>query len=531
MSSRKDEPPARPERLSAYDVCNTVSPDGTVYRETPPLSLRPKPDSERLALLGYQQELRRDLGPFASFAAGFSFVSVLTTVFEMFPLGYSFGGPAFFWTWPLVFLGQFCVALCFAEIAAHIPVAGAIYQWSSRLAVRNVGWLAGWLTLIGYIISVSAIAIAMQSILPSLWDGFQVIGGDPNVTTLTGAENAVILGTATILASTIISCAGVRISAFVTVTGVYAEIAGLCVLIVALFCNTRRGLAVTVDTTHMAPGMSSSGAFLASMLMAVYVMYGFDSAAELSEETRDPARTAPRAIIRCLLLSFVAGGLVILGALMAAPSLSSGELATVGVPYVINAITSGTIGHILLATVAISVFSATIAIQTSASRVLFSMARDGVLPGAGHLAQVSSRTGTPVAATVFVGVFSAAFLGVNYGDSSLFSAITSSAVGVTYFAYLLVTVPLLVRRVQWMTSQAPSPFGFEEKGRIRRALINLCAVVCGALFLLNTLWPRSEVFDPSGTRPYMVAFPAAFLIIALGTGLILQKFQSTRSAL
>ncbi|GBR47723.1 amino acid permease [Gluconobacter roseus] len=531
MSSRKDEPPARPERLSAYDVCNTVSPDGTVYGETPPLSLRPKPDSERLALLGYQQELRRDLGPFASFAAGFSFVSVLTTVFEMFPLGYSFGGPAFFWTWPLVFLGQFCVALCFAEIAAHIPVAGAIYQWSSRLAVRNVGWLAGWLTLIGYIISVSAIAIAMQSILPSLWDGFQVIGGDPNVTTLTGAENAVILGTATILASTIISCAGVRISAFVTVTGVYAEIAGLCVLIVALFFNTRRGLAVTVDTTHMSPGMSSSGAFLASMLMAVYVMYGFDSAAELSEETRDPARTAPRAIIRCLLLSFVAGGLVILGTLMAAPSLSSGELATVGVPYVINAITSGTIGHILLATVAISVFSATIAIQTSASRVLFSMARDGVLPGAGHLAQVSSRTGTPVAATVFVGVFSAAFLGINYGDSSLFSAITSSAVGVTYFAYLLVTVPLLVRRWQWMTSQAPSPFGFEQKGYIRRALINLCAVVCGALFLLNTLWPRREVFDPSGTRPYMVAFPAAFLIIALGTGLILQKFQSTKSAL
>lgn len=500
-------------------------------------TVRPSPaspphgaDSEHLARLGYQQELRRDLGPFASFAAGFSFVSVLTTVFEMFPLGYSFGGPAFFWTWPLVFFGQFCVALCFAELASRLPVAGAIYQWSSRLSVRDVGWIAGWLTLIGYIVSVSAIAIAMQSILPSLWSGFQFIGTNPDVTTLTGAENAVILGTVTILASTIISCAGVRISAFVTVAGVYAEIGGLCLLVAALFLNARRGFEVTLDTSHMAPGMSGHGAFLASMLMAVYVMYGFDSAAELSEETHDPARTAPRAIVRCLLLSFVAGGLVILGALMAAPSLSSGELATIGVPYVINAITSGIVGHLLLATVAISVFSATIAIQTSASRVLFSMARDRVIPGCEQLGRISGRTGTPVAATVFVGVLSAAFLGVNYGDASLFGAITSSAVGVTYFAYLLVTVPLLLRRWQWLRSDNSSSFEFETKGRVRRALVNLCAVLCGALFLLNTLWPRTAVFDPGGERPYMVAFPAAFLMLALGSGVIVKKFQKTPSA-
>ncbi|WP_342628597.1 amino acid permease [Nguyenibacter vanlangensis] len=507
-----------------------MNPSGPTVGATFQAPICPGVDSEQLARLGYRQELRRDLGPFASFAAGFSFVSVLTTVFEMFPVGYAFGGPAFFWTWPLVFVGQFCVALCFAELAAHIPVAGAIYQWSSRLSVRDVGWIAGWLTLIGYIVSVSAIAIAMQSILPSLWSGFQVIGANPDVTTLTGAENAVILGTATILASTLISCAGVRISAFVTVAGVYAEIVGLCLLVATLFLHAQRGFAVTLDTTHMAPGISGSAAFLASMLMAVYVMYGFDSAAELSEETHNPARTAPRAIVRCLLLSFVAGGLVILGTLMAAPSLSSGELTTIGVPYVINAMTSGVTGHLLLATVAVSVFSATIAIQTSASRVLFSMARDGVIPACSALARISQRTGTPVAATVFVGVLSAAFLGVNYGDSSLFGAITSSAVGVTYFAYLLVTVPLLLRRWQWLKSPGPSPFGFETKGRIRRATVNLCAVVCGALFLLNTLWPRKEVFDPGGERPYMVAFPAAFLTIALASGFIVRKFQKTKSA-
>lgn len=487
-------------------------------------------DGERLALFGYQQELRRDLGPFASFAAGFSFVSVLTTVFEMFPLGYGFGGPVFFWTWPLVFIGQFCVALCFAELAAHFPVAGAIYQWSTRLAFPGIGWIAGWLTLIGYIVSVSAIAIAMQSILPSLWSGFQLVGGSADITTLSGAENAVILGTITILASTLLSCAGVRISAFVTVTGVYAEMLGLCLLIAELFLNARRGFSVTTDTAHLSPGMSPHGAFLASMLMAVYVMYGFDSAAELSEETHRPDLVTPKAIVRCLLLSFVAGGLVILGTLMAAPSLGSGELATIGIPYVIQAITTGVTGHILLATVAISVFSATIAIQTSASRVLFSMSRDGVIPGCGRLGRISPRTGTPIAATVVVGFLSAGFLWVNFGDASLFSAITASAVTVTYLAYLMVTLPLLIRRLHWLRTGGASAYGFRERGRARRCIVNIVAVVTGGAFFINTLWPRMAVFDPSRERPYMVAFPALFLAVALGLGLILRKIHQLRPA-
>ena len=126
------------------------------------------PDAEDLRRIGYHQELHRRLGWFSSFAAGFSFVSILTTVFQLFALGYSFGGPAFFWTWPLVFAGQLCVALVFAELAASWPLAGCIYQWSRRLAGEIVGWFAGWAMLIGYIVSVAAIGIALQAVLPAV---------------------------------------------------------------------------------------------------------------------------------------------------------------------------------------------------------------------------------------------------------------------------------------------------------------------------------------------------------------------------
>ena len=110
-------------------------------------------DASTLEELGYTQELHRGIGGYAAFASGFSFVSILTTVFAFFPLGFALGGPAFFWTWPIVFVCQFCVCLVFAELSGKFPVAGAIYQWSRRLAGNAVGWFAGWFMLIGYIVS------------------------------------------------------------------------------------------------------------------------------------------------------------------------------------------------------------------------------------------------------------------------------------------------------------------------------------------------------------------------------------------
>lgn len=97
-------------------------------------------EASDLGDLGYSQQLSRNLGTYASFAAGFSFVSILTTVFQLFGFGFSFAGPGFFWTWPVVFLGQLLVALQFAELAARWPISGAIYQWSTRLGGRIWGW-------------------------------------------------------------------------------------------------------------------------------------------------------------------------------------------------------------------------------------------------------------------------------------------------------------------------------------------------------------------------------------------------------
>jgi urea carboxylase system permease len=472
-------------------------------------------DAVDLAGFGYQQQLHRKLGAYASFASGFSFVSILTTVFQLFAFGFAFGGPAFFWTWPLVFVGQLLVALNFAELAAHYPIAGCIYQWSRRLSTGATGWFAGWTMLIGQIIAVSAAAIALQVVLPSVWSGFQLVGGDPALTSKSGATNAVVFGAILVVLTTIVNAIGVKVMSTINSIGVTCELAGVVLLVALLFTHAERGPGVVFRTNGDKPYI---WAFLASALMATYVMYGFDSAGELSEETRSPRRTAPRAILRALIASGFGGALLLIGALVAAPSVTDGKLGTEGLPYVLTSRLGTGVGKALLIDVAIAIVVCTLAIQTAATRLTFSMSRDGVLPWSRQLSTVNKRTGTPILPAVMVGVVAVAILFVNVGQAQLFTALTGTSVVVVYSAYLLVTGPLLVRRLKgWPGRRAGADADDPGAGASHFKLgrwglpVNILAVAYGLLMAINIAWPRAAVYDPAGGHWYLRWFPELFL--------------------
>ncbi len=483
-------------------------------------------DADALAELGYTQELHRGIGTYAAFASGFSFVSILTTVFALFALGFGLGGPAFFFTWPIVFICQFCVCLVFAELSGKFPVAGAIYQWSRRLAGNAVGWFAGWFMLIGYIVSVSALAIAMQSVLPSIWSGFQLVGGDPALTSVSGATNGIILGSITIGLCTIVSGVGVSFMGKITVTGVTIEIIGVVLIVAAMFIKAERSPAAILDTGGHGHGLGYLSAFLASMLMAAYVMYGFDSAAELSEETRDPRKTAPKAIINALLVSFVGGGLMILAALLAAPSLHDPLLSTEGIAWVLTSQLNTWLGKTLLIIVAVAIFSATLAIQASASRVMFSMARDNRLPFGSLLARVNKSTGTPLITGTTVSVLAIGVLLVNLGQAGVFAAITSVSVVIVYLAYLMVTVPALIQRLRGRSLSYGAPILDLGKWGVP---VNVTAVIMGALLCANIAWPRTEVYDPDGTSWFLQYFAVIFVAVTLVAGYFAYRVVKDRA--
>src|SRR3954451_13937346 len=204
-------------------------------------------DDSDLASFGYRPQLHRSIGSFGSFAAGFSFVSILTTVFQLFSFGFGFGGPAFFWTWPIVFVGQLLVALCFSELAARYPISGCIYQWATRLGGAVWGWMAGWLMLVARVVTVAAASIAMQIVLPAIWSGVELVS-DPT-------ENAVILGSLLLVVTTTINAVGVKVMSMVNTVGVTCELIGVVLLCVALFSKAKRGPGVITHTgAHVGHG-------------------------------------------------------------------------------------------------------------------------------------------------------------------------------------------------------------------------------------------------------------------------------------
>jgi urea carboxylase system permease len=482
-------------------------------------------DEQDLAAFGYTQQLRRRLGPYASFAAGFSFVSILTTVFQLFALGFSFGGAAFFWTWPLVFAGQMLVALCFAELATRYPIAGCIYQWSRRLSNATVGWFAGWTMLVAQIVTISAAAIALQVVLPTIWSGFQIVGHNSSLTSSDGATNAVLLGAILIAVTTTINAVGIRLMSRINSIGVTCELIGVAALVILLFSHAKRGPQAVLHQTGAPAHSGYFGLFIVSAFMAAYVMVGFDSAGELSEETRDPRRTAPLAIIKALTASGIGGGLLLLAAILAAPSLTNGQLATGGLPYVLTSRLGSTVGKIFLIDVTVAICVCTLAIQTAATRMMFSMSRDGALPFARSLGKVNDVTGTPIMPALVTGILSAALLVINVGKPALFLDLTSACIVTLYAAYLFVTVPSLIRRLRGGIGGEADGARF-SLGRWGLA-VNIAAVVYGALMTVNMAWPRASVYDPAGGSWYLQWFSVLLLagtfIVGAGTFLYLRR--------
>jgi urea carboxylase system permease len=472
----------------------------------PPPAASHESDVAALNAHGYAQRLNRSLGSFSSFAAGFSYISILTGMFQLFGFGYGFGGPLMFWSWIIVLVGQFCVALTFAELSARFPIAGSVYQWSKKVGSQAVSWL------IGSIVTVAAVAIAWNIALPPIWSGFQVFD-DP-------AKNAVFLGTILIIITTTINVLGVKIMSKINNVGVAAELVGVAIIIVLLLVHARRGPQVVFDTqgvTAATPGHSALGIFAPILLAAVmpaYVMFGFDTAGSLAEETTNPHKTTPKALLQALAAAGLSGLLLLLFAIMATKSIKPDVLGVGGLPSVLGDALGSTGEKIVLIDVAIAIFVCCLAIQTAAVRIAFSMARDHALPFGEQLAHVTETRHSPAAPAVVSGLIAILVLLVNIGNASIFLVVTSVSIILVYLAYLLVTVPTFLRRRQGFPEDGGST-GLFTLGRTGGMVVNAVAIGYGFLMALNLIWPRQAIYGAGKAWGGVIAV-GAVVIVGLG---------------
>ena len=481
-------------------------------------------DDAHLRSLGIKPELRRTLGFLSNFAIAFSFISVSTGSFGNFGVGIGLGGPAFFWSWPIVIIGQTLVALVFAELASHFPVAGSIYQWSKRLSNRTLGWFTGWFYFWAQVVTVTAVAVIVAFVLDGIHGPMPDGSGwldSPDPTGLTTMFTFVSL--VTLVITTLINAFGVRLLSILNNIGVATEILGMFVFaLILLFFANHNSPSILFDTggAEAATGGSYLPAFMLGMFMALFIVYGFDTAGTFGEETLDASRQAPRGVLSSILISGAVGAVFLLGVILAMPdtqaTMAEGQAGGFPIATIINgALTQElfagiTLGEVYLFVILASVFVCTLAIQGAATRMMFSMSRDHHLPLGKLWGQVNPSFRTPANAAIAVGVLAALPILVVGPLGGFYMSI--AATGLIYLSYFLCNVGVLMaRRKGW--PHKPAWFNLGRWGMP----VNILALLWGGAMIVNIgIWQDKGLFGEFGgdgrgfTNPAFSAFFTPF---------------------
>jgi amino acid transporter len=404
-------------------------------------------DTERADQLlneyGYKQEFGRTIRRFAAFAIGFSFISITTGIFTTYGTILNSAGPLGVWTWPIVIVGQFFVALVFGALAARMPLAGYSYQWMSRLANPKIGWLLGWFAFAFLVVDVVAVDYAVAStVLPALFNA-----------TWSTSQIWIACGIVILLQGLLIARSTIW-TARVNSIAVGTEVVGILGLVVLLVLVGAIAGSLHPDHVFSTGTVSSSGwfglggltsdaPFVLAFLLGAFTIVGFEAAANLAEETHDSENAVPTAMWQSVVLSGVIGFLFLLALNLASGNLATLTKSSTPVADIVTNTLGGVIGRIFLLFVTFSIFACGLVIFLTVVRLVWAMSRDNRFPGDRLFRQVHTGFRTPVMATILCFVLIEVVLGIFANQTStlfnLFSAATLMP-AIIYLATVLLYV-------------------------------------------------------------------------------------------
>lgn len=471
-------------------------------------------EDARLATLGYKPQLNRVLGFFANFSVAFTYLSPMVGIYTLFVLGVGTGGPAYVWLTFIPVIGMLFVALVFGELASHYPVAGALYQYSKFSVGGAYGWFVGWFYGLALLITVAAVDTGVVTYVAALthnWFGWSLDPAD---------HTTILLITLILLAiQTTLNITGAKVMGRVAQFGVYVEIVGtLGIALILLIHGFHHGLGFLFTTQGVENAASNPlgldfdgswfpAAALIAVLAPVYIFYGFESAGDIAEETKDAGRQIPKAMRWALIWGGISSFILIAALLLAMPS-DNPVTATVeggGVPFILGQL-SPAMQDFLLLLIIFAFFSCGTSIQGAGARLGFSFARDGALPASAWLAKVNARFKTPVNSLLAGTAITTLFVFLVYYTPSedkhiwfitypakvnALLALISFGVSGIYLSFLLTVIAAIVaRRRGWV------PEGSFQLGKWAWPVLIIAAGYLG-LMLLNVVYP-SGLASPRG---------------------------------
>ena len=390
---------------------------------------------------GYEPELKRTLGSFQVFAISFAFISVAVGVFGTYDDLLRNSGPVGIWTWIIAAFGQLLVALVIAQFAARIALSGSSYQWASRLANPKVGWFFGWLTFCYHVAGLMAInsAMASQCLMP-------LFNMAPDEGT------ARIITVVLMVIQAVLAIASTKIVGMINSLAVAVEVTIVAVLVVALLVAvavTGNGSVANLGSRGVAEGAADyfafGGGLTAVMIVGLATLVGFDAAANMAEEAKDPFRSVPRAIVGSVAAAGILGMLFLIALTVAITNIPEVTAAESPVAAIMADQLGTVTERIFLVAIAIAFFGGGMVTLASCSRMIYAMARDDRFPAHRLMKKVDSRTQTPIPATILPVVLGTAMLVALPGDA-LLELITSGTVLIAMTYGGIVVLYLAVRK-------------------------------------------------------------------------------------
>ncbi len=462
--------------------------------------MSPKPraaqlsDSEHLSTLGYEDSFHRSMSLWANFALGFTYLSPLVGVYSLFALALSTGGPPSIWWIVIVGCGQLLVSLVFGEVVSQYPIHGGIYPWARRLWGRRYAWMAAWVYIWAMIVTITAVAEYGSGFLASLFG----IPADPTT--------GLLLTLGLLVLALLINFSGTAWLARVARIGLAAELVGVVgVGLYLLIFQRKHDFSVFFDTMNVQGTGSYAAAFFGAALAGLFLFYGFEACGDVAEEVENPARRVPLAMRMTILVGGVSALFSFGGYVLAAPDLAkivSGK-DTDPIPGILTA-TLGPVGEKIFLVVAVTAFiSCVLSLQAAASRLLFSFARDGMIPGHRWLAKVSPRSKVPVNALIVACSVPALIAVLVWVDAAFLTSVTAFAVLGIYVAFQMVVLAALRQRLKgWRPA---GPFSLGRAGLV----VNIVALGYGVFAMVLLSLPGS-----SGN-------PWADWVVLIGLGIVL----------
>jgi amino acid permease (GABA permease) len=408
----------------------------------------PSTDEERLAQLGYQQELHRRLSGFSNFAVSFSIISILAGAITSYGIAMNAGGPlAITLGWLFVGIMVTFVALAMAEVCSAYPTAGALYWWAAALAKRNKAawaWFIGWFNFLGEVAVTAAIdfgaAITTSAFLSLTFD-MEVTKG-----------RTFLIFLALIVAHGLLNTFGVSLVRVLSDVSAWWHLIGVAVIVVVLAVvpDQHKPISEVFTEVHNETGFTFGGAavyaVLIGLLMAQYTYTGYDASAHVAEETHDAARAAPRGIVLSVVVSVIAGFVLLVAITWSIQDYDAQRTTALGLPpaQIFIDAAGHNLGTFLLFICVVAQFFCGMASVTANSRMSYAFARDGALPGSRLWKKVNPRTGTPTNSIWLCVTISTLLVLPSLWNTTAYAAATSIAVIGLYIAYV---GPVLLRRL------------------------------------------------------------------------------------